>query len=295
MERWRLGALTAAAGVVAGVAGTVIASWTVKRLMASEGVQAMRRKRTGDNDTRGMKLYHSFPFRSSRCAWLLAELGKLDEVEIVSVSLHGQEASDLLTYRTVHPHGTLPALVLRDGTVLLESSAICLYLADNMTCPSGCTLLPDKQHQAHYYKYVHVEDIVYLFVTLFLSHTLHSIICYATSSFDIILEPLYMQLTHIPTNQRNTALVDTMMRKFHICANVLSNHLSGQQYVCGDKFTAADCVVGFNIWWASVIEGGVLLEDYPVLRDYLARLKARPAFEEIMKGRKPVKPSGGSL
>ena len=124
---------------------------------------------------------------------------------------------------------------------------------------------------------------------------LHSIICYATSTFDIILEPLYMQLTHTPANQRNTSLVDTMTRKFHICANVLSSHLSGQQFVCGDKFTAADCVLGFNVWWASVIEGGSLLDEYPVLRDYLARLKARPAFEATLKGKRPVKPSGGSL
>ena len=151
MERWRVGVLAAAAGLAAGVAGTVLASWTVRRLMRSEGVQAMRRRKTG-SDTRGMKLYHSFPFRSSRCAWLLAELGREGEVEVVPVSLHGPEASDLLTYRAVHPHGTLPALVLRDGSVLLESSAICLYLADILTCPDGTTLLPDKQQQAHYYK-----------------------------------------------------------------------------------------------------------------------------------------------
>ena len=151
MERWKVGALGAAAGFLAGVAGSALASWAVKRVMTSEGVQAMRRRKTG-SDTRGMKLYHSFPFRSSRCAWLLEELDRSREVEIVSVSLHGPEASDLLSYRTVHPHGTLPALVLRDGSVLLESSAICLYLADNLTRPDGSTLLPDKQQQAHYYK-----------------------------------------------------------------------------------------------------------------------------------------------
>ena len=104
-----------------------------------------------------------------------------------------------------------------------------------------------------------------------------------------------MQLTHTPANQRNNGLVDTMTRKFHICANVLSSQLSGKQFVCGDKFTAADCVVGFNVWWASVIDGATLLEEYPVLRDYLARLKARPAFEATLKGKRPVKPSGGSL
>ena len=104
-----------------------------------------------------------------------------------------------------------------------------------------------------------------------------------------------MQLTHTQPSKRNTALVDTMRRKFHICANVLSSHLSGHQFVCGEKFTAADCVVGFNVWWASVIESGALLEEYPVLRDYLDRLSARPAFEATLKGKRPVKPSGGSL
>ena len=104
-----------------------------------------------------------------------------------------------------------------------------------------------------------------------------------------------MQLTHTPEDRRNTALVDTMRRKFHICANVLSSHLSGKLFVCGDKFTAADCVMGFNVWWASVIEGGTLLEDYPELRGYLARLRARPAFQVTMQGKKPIKPSGGSL
>lgn len=122
-----------------------------------------------------------------------------------------------------------------------------------------------------------------------------SFICYATSTFDQILEPLYMQLTHTPEEKRNQALVDSMMRKFNISANVLSNHLSGKQYICGERFTAADCVIGYNIWWASVIQQGMLLQEFPVLLEYLERLKQRPAFEKVFKGHKPVKPSGGSL
>jgi len=104
-----------------------------------------------------------------------------------------------------------------------------------------------------------------------------------------------MQLTHTPEEKRNRALVDSMMRKFNICANVISNYLSGKQYICGDRFTAVDCVIGYNIWWASVIQGGVLLQEYPILQQYLERLKQRPAFERTFKGNKPVKPSGGSL
>lgn len=102
-----------------------------------------------------------------------------------------------------------------------------------------------------------------------------------------------MQLTHTPEDQRNNSLVDNMHRKFTICANVLSNVLSDQPYICGDKFTAADCVIGYNVWWASVIQNGSLLEDYPVLRSYLERLKKRPGFEKTFSGFK--KPSGGSI
>lgn len=104
-----------------------------------------------------------------------------------------------------------------------------------------------------------------------------------------------MQLTHTPEEKRNHSLVDSCRRKFDISANILSSLLADRQYVCGDKFTAADCVVGYNVWWASVIQGGSLLQEYPVLTEYLERLKARPAFDQTMKGSKPVKPSGGSL
>ena len=92
-----------------------------------------------------------------------------------------------------------------------------------------------------------------------------------------------MQLTHTPEEKRNQPLIDSMMRKFSICASVLSQHLTDKKFICGDKFTAADCVVGFNVWWASVVKGGVLLDDYPGLRDYLERLKARPAFEKTFE------------
>ena len=47
------------------------------------------------------------------------------------------------------------------------------------------------------------------------------------------------------------------------------------------RFTAADCVIGFTLWWAFTFEGGNLLDGYPVLMNYLQRLKGRPAFQKI--------------
>ena len=92
-----------------------------------------------------------------------------------------------------------------------------------------------------------------------------------------------MQLTHIPEEKRNQSLVDTNLRKFNICCNVISSLLNDRLYVCGSKFTAADCVLGYNIWWASAIHNGELLKEFPVLVQYLERLKERPAFKECMK------------
>ena len=93
---------------------------------------------------------HVFPFRSSRCVWLVNELGIQDSVEIIKIDLQSQDA---VGYRdTVHPHATLPALQLEDGSMILESAAICLYLAESFLDSKGQDLLPDEEYSAHYYE-----------------------------------------------------------------------------------------------------------------------------------------------
>ena len=152
--------LAGAVGLAAGVVGTVGASklrkWWKDRHRGSP-VEANLRGRiyVGEDGTpqrRSLKLYHSFPFRSCRCAWLVNELEVNDQVTFVHTKLHGTDARDLMAYREVHPHGTLPSLALEDGSVLLESSAICLYLAECFVDSSGQDLLPAPENTAEYYK-----------------------------------------------------------------------------------------------------------------------------------------------
>ena len=148
-------ALAALAGVGAGALGTVAVigalKWWRKRRQGSvrsTNTSHIRPSRT----ERKLQLYHSFPFRSSRCAWLVNELGISDYVDFERVKLHGSEPQDLMRYREVHPHGTLPALKLENGYVLLESGSICLYLADLFLDPNEESLLPDEEHAAYYYE-----------------------------------------------------------------------------------------------------------------------------------------------
>lgn len=147
-------AITGAVGLAAGVIGTVVVGkaikWWCSRHQGS-AVEAKLKVRRSDEQRR-LKLYHSFPFRSCRCAWLVRELGVENQVSFEHMKLHGSDAKDLMAYREVHPHGTLPSLMLEDGFVLLESSAICLYLAECFLDPSGETLLPDSENAPEYYK-----------------------------------------------------------------------------------------------------------------------------------------------
>ncbi|XP_033097467.1 glutathione S-transferase GST-6.0-like isoform X2 [Anneissia japonica] len=259
------------AGVTADVVNTTVIGLCVAigggAVLTLGSLALARRYRRKAKRPRHMVLYHSFPFRSSRCAWFIAELGIEDKFQVEKVTLHGENMTDMENYKkSVHPHGTIPALKLDNDVIVLESGAICMYLADLF---GG--LAPHYLERAEYYNWI----------------------CYATATIDPVLEPLYMQLTHMPEDQRDTALVEKMTNKFKEIAAYLSSVLEKRQYICGDRFTAADCVLGYNMWWASVIQSGAILQDYPVLVDYVERIKQRDGFKKAFI-RKP-KPSGGSL
>ena len=108
-------------------------------------------------------LYHSFPFRSSRCAWLVSELGVSEQIDVEKVSLHGN-AEGLNQYqKEVHPYRTIPALKLPSGEVILESGGICLYLADRFASEAKTNnLLPTSEEIGTYYN---VRDNSFLSLT----------------------------------------------------------------------------------------------------------------------------------
>lgn len=84
--------LAASAVVVGGI-------YLLKSRRGAEKRPLHRKNQTLTEARRHLKLYHSFPFRSSRCAWVINELGINEFVEIVPVSLHGPDAKDLPKYK----------------------------------------------------------------------------------------------------------------------------------------------------------------------------------------------------
>ena len=105
--------------------------------------------------TMTITLYHGFPFRGTRCAWLVHELGfdpaqEDSPIKFHKMSLHAPPETIADYKQNVHPYGTIPALIIdEDGKqqTILESAAICLYLAQRFN--NG--MLPSAEESANYY------------------------------------------------------------------------------------------------------------------------------------------------
>jgi glutathione S-transferase len=56
-------------------------------------------------------------------------------------------------------------------------------------------------------------------------------------------------------------------------AAVLEAHLRGRRFVVGERVSVGDFVLAYTLDWGSIVG---LLDDSPVLRDYMERMYQRP-------------------
>lgn len=193
-----------------------------------------------------MKLYYVPRTRSARPRWLLEELGSPHELVCVDPK-HKPEG-----FEKLHPLGHVPVLEDR-GTVVFESTAICLHLADqdpeNRFAPP-----PGSVDRAHYYQWIF----------------------YALTEIEPQLNAIAAETLHKPPEARSAALLEQASGRFATAAKVLDARLAEREYLVGDRFTAADIVVGSLASWAKSMK---LLGNLPALLAYSDRLHARPAAQ----------------
>jgi glutathione S-transferase len=178
--------------------------------------------------------------RSSRVLWLLAEIGA--PYELTKLAPEERTSAEHVAR---HPLGRVPALELDDGTIVFESAAICLQLADlhpdaALTAPLG------SSERALVYQWV-----------LFAMTELEA--------------PLFRWIREAAEN-----LADPPSReRFAQASDALQTALKGREWLLGDRFTVAD------VMCASVLGGAQsrgLLTEWPGLQAYVERGEARPAF-----------------
>lgn len=203
-----------------------------------------------------MKLYDA-PFpgtRGSRVRWMLEELGTTYERVPIDIR-KGQHKSP--EYLAVHPHGVLPGFELQ-GQNLLESAAICLQLADlhpeqGMAPPVG------SAERALYYQWV----------------------VYAPATLDDALVARIFNTVFLPEARRDPAKVANADRIWAAAAPHLAASLGQGPWLLGERFSAADVVIGYDMQLANSMG---MLADHPALAAYMERLAARPAYKTAFGG-----------
>ncbi len=192
-------------------------------------------------------LYRSVASRSISALWLLEELGVPYRMETFDIA-KGETRSP--GYLALNPRGTVPMVV--DGeTKVTEAPAICLYLADRYGYGRLAPTLEDPARGPY------------------MSWTV-----WATSA----LEPASTLVGHeFETKRGNWGFgFHSLDRELDALASVLE----GSSYLVGDRFTAADVMVGSVV--SMRLHTGEL-PAHPALVAYADRNAARPAFERAAK------------
>lgn len=188
-------------------------------------------------------LYESPTSRAQRCTWTLNEIG----ADYESVSGHDVIGSDGL--KKIHPLGKVPAIVI-DGKPLIESAAICTYLADQFP-ESQLIAAPGTWERALHDQWV----------------------SFCLSEMEAWLWSTAINTFVLPKEERIAAVTEQNAKLFSASAAVVDKALEKSSYLVDDRFTVTDIIMGFTISWANYYK---LLKPYNNLQNYLDRLCERP-------------------
>jgi glutathione S-transferase len=172
--------------------------------------------------------------------WMLEEVGQPYETEVVPYDQLKSEG-----YLAVNPMGKVPAIKHR-GHVVTECAAICAYLAD--VFPSS-GLGPREDEKADYYRWL-----------FYAAGPAEAAITNRAVGWEVASEK--ERMFGYGNTDRVIAVLDELF--------------SMRDYVCGDRFTAADVYVGSQIMFP--LQFGMLPERDSFLR-YRDRLQGRSAYK----------------
>jgi glutathione S-transferase len=191
-----------------------------------------------------LTLYHAPRSRSFRTLWLLEELGVPYKMKVVSIRRGDGSGAEEPGYRKIHPHAKVPAIV-HDGVPVFETPAIAVYLTDAFPKSGLGPTVVDKLRGPYL-----------------------SWLAYSTG----VLEPALLEKALTLPHRAGTfgwgppAEVE----------GVLADRLTASPHLLGERFSAADIVVGGSI---AFLLQAKLWPATPVFSDYAARLAARPAYK----------------
>ena len=187
-----------------------------------------------------LKFYTNPQSRGQIVRWMLEEVGQPYDTEILTYD--GTLKGD--AYRAINPMQKIPAIV-HNGKVVTEVAAICLYLADAFP---DAGLAPPPADRADYYRW-----------TFFASGPIEAAFSNKVAGWE-------------PTPERERMFG---YGNFDRAVDTMEQAVTGKRFIAGDKFSAADVVVGSQIGFMLMFK---LLEPRPAFTAYIASVTDRDAW-----------------
>jgi len=193
-----------------------------------------------------MQLYWSPRSRSFSSLWLMEETGQPYERVLTDISTGAQKRVE---YLAINPMGKVPAL--KDGDVALaEAAAICAYVAERYPEAKLAPPLGDPLRARYLY-------------WLFFGPG--------------CIEPAMVQIaTKIEMNPVAAGWGDAQR-----VIDVLDDALHKGPWILGEKFSAADIVIGSGLNFA--VRLFKMIPSTTAFDNYIARCMERPAFQRAEK------------
>ena len=186
-----------------------------------------------------------------KVVWCCDELGLDYERVDVGGKFGGNDTPE---YLAKNPTGLVPTLE-EDGFVLPESNAIVRYLAAKHS--AGDLWPEDLRERAQVDRWME----------------------WLSTSFVPAMRDAFWELIRVAPEKRNHAAVEASRVKSEKCAAALDAQLAKRRFLTGDRFTAADSVVGTAVhrWLNLPVER----TPRPNLERYYLELKSRPGSRQV--------------
>ncbi|HWH48783.1 MAG TPA: glutathione transferase GstA [Burkholderiales bacterium] len=196
-----------------------------------------------------MKLYYS-PGACSMAPHIVArEAGH--KLELEKVDIPAKKTAGGEDFWAINPKGYVPALKMDNGQVLTEVGVIIQYLADQKP-ESGLTA---KMGTMERYRQMEAVN--------FAATEVHK-------QLGALFNPKM-------TPEMKEVQLGTVERRF----NALEKILTGKQYLTGENYTVADAYLFTVLNWTKGLK--IALDKWPNIKNFVARVAARPAVQETMK------------
>ncbi len=196
-----------------------------------------------------MKLYYT-PGACSHAPHILLREAGLD-FTIEKVDLATKKTETGVDFKTINPHGYVPALQLDNGAVVTEVAVINQYIADRVPAKK---LAPANGTPERY--------------------TLQSWLNFISSEVHKQLAPMFNP--KLPEDYK-TILKEKLATRF----DTINAHLSKNTFVLGDSFTAPDAYLYTVLNWAKYF--AVDFAKWPAIKSFMERVAARPSAREAAK------------